>query len=54
MRMKARCARVGLIDDAPYEVCSRLDAILYARHRRLVNGYTPASAPGTAIDPGKV
>ena len=32
-------ARFGLIDRRTLEIWSRLDAILYACHPRLVNGY---------------
>jgi hypothetical protein len=41
-----KLARVGLIDRRTIEVCSPLDATLYACHPRLANGYHyPPSYP---------
>jgi hypothetical protein len=46
VRAKAsNTARFGLIDRRTFEACSRLDAVLYACHLRLANGYA-AGADG--------
>ena len=44
LRADARRACVGLIDRRTQEGSSRLHALLYACHPRLVNGYNKAEA----------